>query len=221
MIIAIDGPAGSGKSSTAKAVAAKLGFTYLDTGAMYRVVTLKSLRNSLSANDFPALKQLTDSTKITFTGAPPAIKVWMDGEDVTDAIRSDEVTKNVSDYCAPTVVRESLVDQQRAIAGNTNVVCDGRDIGTVVFQNAELKFFMIASVEARARRRQKDFEKLGVTKSIDELMKDLEVRDHKDSTRANSPLCKAADAEEIDTTGLSFDQQVEYIVAKANAILNK
>jgi cytidylate kinase len=220
MIIAIDGPAGSGKSSTAKAVAAKLGFTYLDTGAMYRVITLKSLRNALSANDFPALKQLTDSTKITFTGVPPAIKVWMDGEDVTDAIRSDEVTKNVSDYCAPSVVRESLVDQQRVIAGNTNVVCDGRDIGTVVFRNAELKFFMIASVETRARRRQKDFEKLGVSKSIDELMEDLEFRDHKDSTRTNSPLCKATDAEEIDTTGLTFDQQVEYIVAKANAILN-
>jgi cytidylate kinase len=221
MIIAIDGPAGSGKSSTAKAVAAKLGFTYLDTGAMYRVITLKSLRNSISAQDFPALKQLTDSTKITFTGVPPTIKVWMDGEDVTDAIRSDEVTKNVSDYCAPAVVREALVDQQRAIAGNTNVVCDGRDIGTVVFKNAELKFFMIASVEARARRRQKDFEKLGVTKSIDELMEDLKIRDHKDSTRANSPLCKAADADEIDTTELTFDQQVEYIVAKAKSILNQ
>ncbi len=221
MIIAIDGPAGSGKSSTAKAVAAKLGFTYLDTGAMYRVITLKSLRNSISANDFPALKQLTDSTIITFTGVPPAIKVWMDGEDVTDAIRSDEVTKNVSDYCAPSVVRDSLVDQQRAIAGNTNVVCDGRDIGTVVFRNAELKFFMIASVEARARRRQKDFEKLGVTKSIEELTKELETRDHKDSTRSNSPLCKASDAEEIDTTGLSFDQQVEFIVTKAKAIIDK
>lgn len=221
MIIAIDGPAGSGKSSTAKAVAAKLGFTYLDTGAMYRVITLKALRNAIPASDFPALKQLTDSTKITFSGVPPAIKVWMDGEDVTDAIRSDEVTKNVSDYCAPTVVRESLVEQQRTIAGNTNVVCDGRDIGTVVFRNAELKFFMVASVEARARRRQKDFEKLGVTKSIDELMKDLEVRDHKDSTRANSPLCKADDAEEIDTTGLTFDQQVEHIVTKAKLILNR
>jgi CMP/dCMP kinase len=221
MIIAIDGPAGSGKSSTAKAVAAKLGFTYLDTGAMYRVITLKSLRNAISANDFPALKQLTDSTKIAFTGVPPEIKVWMDGEDVTDAIRSDEVTKNVSDYCAPTVVRESLVDQQRVIAGNTNVVCDGRDIGTVVFRNAELKFFMIASVEARARRRQKDFEKLGVAKSIDELIKELEIRDHKDSTRANSPLCKAADAEEVDTTGLTFNQQVENIVAKAKTILNR
>jgi len=221
MIIAIDGPAGSGKSSTAKVVAARLGFTYLDTGAMYRVITLKSLRNSISANDFPALKKLTDSTKIAFTGTPPNIKVWMDGEDVTDAIRSDEVTKNVSDYCAPAVVREALVDQQRAIAGNTNVVCDGRDIGTVVFRNAELKFFMIASVEERARRRQIDFEKLGVIKSIDELIKDLEIRDHKDSTRANSPLCKAAGAEEIDTTRLTFDQQVEHIVYKAKAYSEK
>jgi len=221
MIIAIDGPAGSGKSSTAKAVAAQLGFTYLDTGAMYRVITLKSLRNAIASDDLKALKALTDSTLISFTGIPPDIKVWMDGEDVSDAIRSDQVTKNVSDYCAPAVVRESLVRQQRIIAGNTSVVCDGRDIGTVVFCNAELKFFMIASVEERARRRLKDFEKLGVKKTLDELIKDLEIRDYKDSTRANSPLCKADGAQEIDTTDMSFDEQVQFIVSKARMLLEK
>lgn len=221
MIIAIDGPAGSGKSSTAKAVAARLGFTYLDTGAMYRVITLKSLRKSVQSDDLPALKSLTEDTKISFTGTPPDIKVWMDGEDVSEAIRGDQVTKHVSDYCAPAVVRESLVKQQREIAGNVSVVCDGRDIGTVVFRNAELKFFMIASVEERARRRQKDFEKLGIKKSLEELIKDLELRDHKDSTRANSPLCKAEDAVEIDTTNMSFNDQVEFIVSKAKLVADK
>jgi CMP/dCMP kinase len=215
MIIAIDGPAGSGKSSTAKAVAARLGFTYLDTGAMYRVITLKSLRNHVVASDFTSLDALTKSTTIAFTGTPPDICVFMDGEDVTDAIRSDEVTKNVSDYCAPLVVRDALVEQQRSIAKNVSVVCDGRDIGTVVFRDADLKFFMVASVEERARRRMKDFANLGVTKSIEELKNDLTVRDHKDSTRVNSPLYKADDAEEIDTTGMSFEDQVKYIVAKA------
>lgn len=221
MIIAIDGPAGSGKSSTAKAVAARLGFTYLDTGAMYRVITLKSLRNAVAATDLTSLDALTKNTTITFTGAPPDICVLMDGEDVTDAIRSDEVTKNVSDYCAPLVVRDALVEQQRSIAKNVSVVCDGRDIGTVVFRDADLKFFMVASVEERARRRMKDFANLGISKSIEELMKDLTVRDHKDSTRANSPLYKADDAEEIDTTGMSFEDQVEYIVSRALLLISK
>jgi CMP/dCMP kinase len=221
MIIAIDGPAGSGKSSTAKAVAACLGITYLDTGAMYRVITLKSLRKNIAFTDTAALDTETKNTKISFTGLPPEIRVWMDGEDVTDAIRSDEVTKNVSDYCAPAVVRSALVEQQRRIAQGVSVVCDGRDIGTVVFPDAELKFFMVASVEERARRRLKDFERIGVSKSINELTKELTIRDHKDSTRANSPLCKASDALEIDTTGMSFDEQVEYIVTKARVFLKK
>ncbi len=218
MIIAIDGPAGSGKSSTAKAVAAQLGFTYLDTGAMYRVITLKSLRKKIAATDFSALEFLTKNTLISFSGSPPEIKVWMDGEDVTDAIRNDEVTKNVSDYCAPLVVRNALVEQQRNIGNKTSIVCDGRDIGTVVFPNADLKFFMVASVEERARRRLKDFEKIGIVKSIDDLKKELTIRDHKDSTRENSPLYKARDAEEIDTTGMSFDEQVRYIVLKAKNV---
>lgn len=220
MIIAIDGPAGSGKSSTAKAVAARLGITYLDTGAMYRAITLKCLRQGISASNFAALSELTINTKITFTGVPPDTRVWMDEEDVTDAIRSDEVTKNVSDYCAPSVVREALVFQQREIGKNSSVVCEGRDIATVVFPDAEIKIFMIASVDERAKRRQKDFEKLGVQKSIDELKKEISLRDHKDSTRANSPLRKAEGADEIDTTGMTLEAQVEYIVNKANALIH-
>jgi len=219
MIIAIDGPAGSGKSSTARAVAARLGITYLDTGAMYRAITLKCFRLGISYLDTEALAKLTSQTVISFTGVPPESRIWMDGEDVSTEIRSDEVSKNVSDYCAPSVVREALVKQQRMIGKNNSVVCEGRDIATVVFPDADLKIFMVASVEERARRRQKDFERMGVHKSIDELKKEIALRDHKDSTRNNSPLQKAAGAEELDTTGMTLESQIEYIVNKATALI--
>ena len=220
MIIAIDGPAGSGKSSTVKAVAARLGITYLDTGAMYRVITLKCLRLGIKASNDVGLAKVVQSTKIRFQGVPPSMQVFMDGEDVTEAVRSDSVTKQVSDYCTPTVVRTALVGQQRRIAAGQSVVCEGRDIGTVVFPEADIKLFMTASVEERANRRQKDFAKMGVTKSIDELVEEISIRDHKDSTRKNSPLCKADDAEEFDTTDVTLEEQVDYIVGKV-AALNK
>ena len=218
MIIAIDGPAGSGKSSTARAVAARLGITYLDTGAMYRAITLKCLRLGISSQDTEALAKLTSQTVISFTGVPPESRIWMDGEDVSTQIRSDEVTRNVSDYCAPSVVREALVKQQREIGKNNSVVCEGRDIASSI-PDADLKIYMVASVEERARRRQKDFENLGVHKSIEELKEEISLRDHKDSTRKNSPLQKAAGAEELDTTGMTLESQIEYIVNKATALI--
>jgi cytidylate kinase len=219
MIIAIDGPAGSGKSSTARLVAARLGITLLDTGAMYRAVTLKCLRKGIPATDHAALRILVAETDIGFTGIPPDMRIVMDGEDVSGAIRSDEVTKNVSDYCTPLVVRRQMVRQQRTIAAGRSIVCEGRDIGTVVFPDAECKFFMVASVEERARRRQKDFLAAGVDKSIPELVAEISARDKKDSTRENSPLCKAPDAEEIDTTAMTLDEQVDHIVNKAAGFL--
>jgi CMP/dCMP kinase len=215
MIIAIDGPAGSGKSSTAKAVAAKLGILHLDTGAMYRAITLKCLREKIPYNDDAKLDALLKRTELKFTGSPPEMKIWMDGEDVSTAVRSDEVTKNVSDYCAPTVVRKALVDLQRKIGNSSSCVCEGRDIGTVVFPKAELKIFMVASVEERACRRQLDFEKLGVKKSIEDLCKEIEERDRKDSTRANSPLKQAEDAVLLDTTKMTIEEQIAFIVNKA------
>ncbi len=218
MIIAIDGPAGSGKSSTAKAVAARLGITYLDTGAMYRVITLKCLRAGIPVTDEKRLSEVANGTLIAFTGIPPQVSVWMDGEDVSSAIRSDEVTKNVSDYCAPAVVREALVNQQRRIADGRSIICEGRDIATVVFPKAELKIYMIASVEERAKRRLEDFKKLGVEKTVEELMREIEIRDQKDSSRKNSPLMKADDAIVLDTTGMTLDQQIEWIVEKARAL---
>jgi cytidylate kinase len=215
MIIAIDGPAGSGKSSTAKLVAAHLGILHLDTGAMYRAITLKCLRKMLDWHDEAKIADMLKTTDITFSGTPPSVKIWMDKEDVSVAVRSDEVTKNVSDYCTVPAVRRVLVDLQRKIGNNSDTVCEGRDIGTVVFPKADLKFFMVASVEERAKRRQKDFEKIGVTKSIAELVADIETRDKKDSTRTNSPLVKADDAIELDTTNMTLDEQVQFIVDKA------
>jgi len=215
LIIAIDGPAGSGKSSTAKAVAQKLGFQHIDTGAMYRVITLKALREGVDFRDDAKMGDLTRNTKIEFDGVIPNVRVFMDGEDVSQEIRNDVVTKNVSDYCAVKIVRELLVEQQRNIAKTGNWVAEGRDMGSVVFTNAELKIFMIANVETRAKRRQKDFEKLGEQKSIEELIADIEARDKKDSSRENSPLVKPADAIEIDTSDLSFDEQVEKIIELA------
>jgi CMP/dCMP kinase len=215
MVIALDGPAGSGKSSTAGEVARRLGILYLDTGAMYRAVTLKCLREEIGADDNDALGELLSRTRIAFEGVPPTVRVLLDGEDVSREIRGDEVTRRVSEFCAPVVVREAMVAQQREIAGDRSLVCEGRDIGTVVFPSAELKFFVIASVQERARRRKKDFERLGIEKTLKELEAEIEKRDRKDSTRANSPLKKADDAMVLDTTEMTLERQIELICGKA------
>jgi cytidylate kinase len=182
---------------------------------MYRVITLKALRENIDYRDDAKMGDLTRNTKIEFDGVIPNVRVIMDGKDVSKEIRSDEVTKNVSDYCAVKIVRELLVDQQRKIAKGKNSVAEGRDMGSVVFPNAELKIFMVANVETRAKRRQKDFEKLGVQKSIAELVADIETRDEKDSSRENSPLVKPDGALILDTSDLSFDEQVEKIIELA------
>jgi CMP/dCMP kinase len=217
MIIAIDGPAGSGKSSTAKMVAFELNFLHLDTGAMYRAITLKCLGKKIAVSDVNALSRIMETTSISFTGNVPDMQVWMDGENVSESIRSDTVTKNVSDYCAVPLVRDNLVDMQRAIARDRSVVCEGRDIGTVVFPNAELKFFLTASIEERARRRQSDFKRMGIQKEIDDLIAEISERDRKDSTRQHSPLRKAKDAREIDTTDMALSDQVRCIVEAARS----
>ncbi len=215
MIIAIDGPAGSGKSSTARAVAACLGITYLDTGAMYRAITLRCLREGIGADDAGTLEKTVAAAAIRFEGGAEKARIFLDDEDVTEAIRGDAVTGKVSDYCAKAVVRRKLVEEQRKIVKGGSVVCEGRDIGTVVFPEAELKFFMTATPQERARRRRLDFKALGVVKSTAELIAELSERDRKDSTREHSPLRKAPDAEEIDTTAMTFSEQVDHIVTRA------
>jgi CMP/dCMP kinase len=217
MIIAIDGPAGSGKSSTAKMAAKELNFLHLDTGAMYRAITLKCLNNKIALSDDKMLSTIMNNTSISFTGNAPDMQLWMDGVNISQAVRGDAVTKNVSDYCALPIVRDKLVSMQREIAARRSVVCEGRDIGTVVFPNAELKFFLTASIEERARRRQADFKRMGIHKEISELVVEISERDRKDSTRKLSPLCKASDALEIDTTDMTLNEQVAAIVKAAKS----
>lgn len=214
MIIAIDGPAGSGKSTTAKLVAQKLGILHLDTGAMYRCITLKALRLSIPFQDEKKLGEMTKNTDIRFAVKNGAQHVFMDNQDVTDEIRSPQVTAAVSDYCAVPHVRKLLVKQQRKIGKSVSSVLEGRDIGTVVFPKADYKFFLVAGIEERAQRRQKELSAKGISKTIDELKNDIAERDRKDSTRKNSPLKKAPDAIEIDTSRLSISEQVEILISR-------
>ena len=212
MIVAIDGPAASGKSTTAKMVAKKLKMTYLDTGAMYRAVTLALLRSNTDLDDYDSVCQVVDELELDIYDQGSKTIVRLDGEDVSQAIRSMPATKNVSAVSALKYVREAMVEIQRNIGKKTNCVVEGRDIGTVVFPDAEFKIFMVADVKMRAERRLKELQEMGENRSLQEVMADLKRRDEKDSTRAHSPLKKADEAIEIDTSMLSIDQQVEKII---------
>lgn len=210
-VIAIDGPAASGKSTTARRVAQELGFLHLDTGAMYRAFTLKVLRAGKDPGDAAAVSALVGMTQIELRRAGDSLAVLLDGEDVTLAIRSEEVTKTVSTVSSLRSVREAMVREQRRAAGQSDVVAEGRDIGTVVFPHADLKFYMIAGIDARARRRQAELMLQGVETDLGVLARAIRERDRLDSTRAESPLRKAADAVEIDTSNLTIDEQVALV----------
>ena len=212
MIVAIDGPAASGKSTTAKMVAKKLEMTYLDTGAMYRAVTLALLRSNTDLDDYDSVCQVVDELELDIYDKGSKTIVKLDGEDVSKAIRSMPVTESVSAVSAMKYVRQTMVEIQRNIGKKTNCVVEGRDIGTVVFPDAEFKIFMVADVNMRAKRRLKDFHEMGENRSFQEVLADLKRRDEKDSTRAYSPLQKADEAIEIDTSMLSIDQQVRKII---------
>ena len=212
MIVAIDGPAASGKSTTAKMVAKKLEMTYLDTGAMYRAVTLALLRSNTDLDDYDSVCQVVDELELDIYDKGSKTIVKLDGEDVSKAIRSMPVTENVSAVSAMKYVRQTMVEIQRNIGKKTNCVVEGRDIGTVVFPDAEFKIFMIADVNMRAKRRFKDIHEMGENRSFQEVLADLKRRDKKDSTRTYSPLQKADEAIEIDTSMLSIDQQVRKII---------
>ena len=212
MIVAIDGPAASGKSTTAKMVAKKLEMTYLDTGAMYRAVTLALLRSKTDLDDYDSVCQVVNELELDIYDKGSKTIVKLDGEDVSQAIRSMPVTENVSVVSAMKYVRQTMVEIQRNIGKKTNCVVEGRDIGTVVFPDAEFKIFMVADVNMRAERRFKDFYEMGENRSFQEVLADLKRWDEKDSTRAYSPLQKADEAIEIDTSMLSIDQQVGKII---------
>lgn len=217
MIVAIDGPAATGKSTSAKLVAQKLGFTYMDTGAMYRCITLSVLRNHISLADEEALQLLIQEMDMHFERTDDNLVVRLNKEDVSTLIRKPEVTSHVSAVSALPQVRNYMVAIQRKIAKNQDCVIEGRDIGTIVFPKADVKFFLVADDIVRARRRQLDLKAIGEERTIDELVGEICRRDRFDSERSHSPLKKADDAVEVDTSQLTIDEQVDFMV---NRVMN-
>ena len=214
--IAIDGPASSGKSTVAKIIAKDFGYTYLDTGAMYRAATYIALRNQISSDEPSQLLELLEQYPISFGRAETGEQLVFVGDvDVTNPIRENEVTNAVSAFAAIPVVREKLVALQQEIARQGGIVMDGRDIGTVVLPQAELKIFLVASVDERAERRYKENLSKGIETDLETLKEEIAARDYKDSHRETSPLKQAEDAIYLDTTGLSILEVVEKIKSEA------
>lgn len=208
LLIAIDGPAGSGKSTVSKLVAKALGVLYIDTGAMYRALTLKAMRNRIDLNDEGALVRLAKSTEIDLKGDLSKLEVFLDGEDVAGLIRTPELTNNVKYIARVPGVRAEMVRLQRSIGERGAAVLEGRDIGTVVFPDADYKFYLDADPDERARRRHKELAEAGRTVSLDEIKKDVILRDESDMKRSVGALKKAPGAVIIDTTKLSIDEVV-------------
>lgn len=202
--VAIDGPAGAGKSTIAKIIAKNLGLMYINTGAMYRAVTLKALEYKISSSDISRLEDLIDNMEIHFDNDD----LILDGKNINDKLTMPEITKNVSEYASIKEVRVKLVDLMRKMSSKFNVIMDGRDIGTVVLKDAKYKFFLTASAEERADRRYKELLEKGLKVDYKEILNDIIRRDEYDSTREVDPLRKAEDALEIDTTGLNIEEVV-------------
>ena len=217
--IAIDGPAASGKSTTARLVAERLGYLHLDTGAMYRAVTLRVLEEKIPLDDMEAIGALAERTLIRLERSATGIRVFVDNRDVTHDIRSEHVTLHVSQISSYENVRRVLVREQRRMAAKGGAVLEGRDIGTVVLPDAEIKIFMVAGVAERVRRRQKDLQAIGENVDSGQLENEILERDRRDSTRKASPLRKAEDAVELDTSSLTIDEQVQFVVARAKEII--
>jgi len=211
--IAIDGPAAAGKSTVAKIVAKQLGYIYIDTGAMYRALTLKAIQNDVDVNNEKELSQLLSKMTIKLVPENGVQKVYIDQTDVSEAIRTPEVTRNVSFVAKHSLVREKMVDLQREYGVDGGVVMDGRDIGTHVLVNAEVKIFMIASVDERAQRRHIENLKNGFESDLDVLKEEIATRDKIDSEREVSPLKKADDAVSLDSTSKSINDVVEEILS--------
>lgn len=216
MQVAIDGPASAGKSTVAKIVAKKLSFIYIDTGAMYRACTVIAKRHGLDYGDEVAILRAVRQDGIEFKTGDGEQKVYSAGEDISLEIRTPEISAHVSQVSALKSIREEMVEMQRKMSGKMNVIMDGRDIGTTVLPNAEVKIFLVASARSRAQRRLLDFKQRGIetTQTVDEIEADIAARDYKDSHRAISPLKKAADAIEIDTTEMTIEQVVERILSE-------
>jgi CMP/dCMP kinase len=206
LIIAIDGPSGAGKSTLGKMLARELGLLYIDTGAMYRAAALAVVEAGVNTNDPAAVAACAQAAQIELVGDPDSLRVLLDGRDVTEAIRTEQITRLSSVISTIPAVRRDLVRRQREMGARGGCVLDGRDIGTVVFPQADVKFFLTAVPEARARRRYEEDKRKEPDLTFDETLADINTRDRRDSTRADSPLAIAADAVVIDTTELSVDE---------------
>jgi cytidylate kinase len=214
LVITIDGPAGSGKSTVAKALAKRLGYRYVDTGAFYRAFTLKAMRAGVDMENEALLSKLLQNTRIGLKNSEVGTRVLLDNEDVSEAIRTPEVTRNVHYVASRPVLRERLVEKQREAAEGVSIVAEGRDTGTVVFPHAERKFYLDAQVEERARRRY--LELLKTTKEItyQDVLEELKERDERDTSREASPLKMGLDFIYLDTTGLTAEEVVEILLKK-------
>jgi cytidylate kinase len=213
--IAIDGPSASGKSTTARIVAERLGYLYIDTGAMYRAIALKVLQGGFDVEDEGNISKLVEETQVTLRQERGELKVYLDGRDVTRELREPVVSNAASAVSVIPKVREALVREQRIMGRGGGIVVEGRDVGTVVFPDAELKIFMVADERGRALRRQREHSLTGTYVELELLMKEMQERDMRDSTRSISPLRKADDAIELDTSDLTVEQQVEFVLKEA------
>jgi len=221
LIIAMDGPAGSGKSTVARMLAKRLGFKYLDTGAMYRALTWKALQDGVDLKDANALCQLMDQTIIRFGGRNDDLQIFVDGVNVTEKIRLPSVTNNVHYISNTPSVRQRMVKLQRTFASEGNIIAEGRDMGTVVFPHAEKKFFLDAEIEERARRRYGEMNLPDSDVSYADVIKDIEIRDKRDTTRKNSPLMKSDDAIYLNTTKMSVEEVVSRICEELESAVKK
>lgn len=209
IVVAIDGPAGAGKSTLARRVAARLGYTYIDTGAMYRAVALAAMRANVALDDALKLEQLAAAVSIDLTAEA---RVLLNGEDVSAAIRQPDVSQAASKVSAIGGVRRAMVEQQRRLGATHSVVMEGRDIGTVVFPEAQVKVFLDAEARARAARRVAELQQKGVAADLAEVEREMRERDERDRTRADAPLCQAPDAVYLDSTPLTPDEVEEAIL---------
>lgn len=219
IIIAIDGPAGSGKSTAAKNIAQNLGFTYLDTGAMYRAITFLALRNGI-AEDTKAVIEMARQINLKLKFENGVTRVFVNDEEVTEQIRSADVNAKVSDISKISEVRTELVKIQKRLGNEGNIVAEGRDVTTVVFPNADLKIFLTASIDVRTKRRLREFHGMNFDITYDEVKENLERRDRIDSGREVSPLRKADDAIEFDNSALTPEQDFNFLLEKIKEVLN-
>lgn len=212
LVIAVDGPAGAGKSTIAKIIANRLNINYIDTGSMYRAITYKCLKNNIDINNEEEVVKLAKATDIDFRDN----NIYLDGNILKEEIRTMEVSNNVSNVAKIKEVRYLMVDVQREIGKRNSVILDGRDIGSYVFPNADYKFYLVATPEERGQRRFKELKEKGYETTLEEIIKDIIKRDEIDSNREFAPLVKADDAIEIDTTGKTIDDVVESVISKIN-----